>query len=200
MPTPIADPLGRLRLASFKISPRRMNQLDNRKRKQLSPPPLFLCFCLSPFFYLVILEKKKKRRPLISSQGQVGAGLVLGSGRHCTPRPDCATCPGTGPALGVRRPAGGGENSSCRCRVPGARPRDINTKVPWQQLCRAPPSGLDRPGSGTRVHWPEAQRGVAPHSALSRGHAPSPCSILAVEAQQLEESDVSPGKRLVPGP
>lgn len=176
-----------------------MNQLDNRKRKQLSPPPLFLCFCLSPFFYLVILEKKKKAPAYLESRAGWG-GSCAGEWQALHAETRLCHFPGTGPALGVRRPAGGGENSSCPCRVPGARPRDINTKVPWQLLCRAPPSGLDRPGSGTRVHWPEAQRGVASHSSLSRGHAPSPCSILAVEAQQLEESDVSPGKRLVPGP
>lgn len=39
---------------------------------------------------------------------------MLGSGRHSTPRSDCAAFPGTGPALGARRPASGGENTSWR--------------------------------------------------------------------------------------
>lgn len=47
---------------------------------------------------------------------------MLGSGRHGVPRPDCATFPGTGPALGARRPALGGENTSCPCQVPFSPP------------------------------------------------------------------------------
>lgn len=203
MPTLISNPLGRLRLASLKISPRRMDQLANRKRtKQLSPPPLFLCFslCLSPFFYLIILDLKKKGACLSRSQGQVGARLVLGSGRHPLRDPIGPPSRAPGPHWASADPRGAGRTSSVpaesRAGVPGAsKQRSRGSSCSALLLPRR-----TSPGSRPRVPWPGAQRGVVPHSALPLGHAPSSRSILAVRAQQLEELDVSPGKRLVPGP
>lgn len=199
VPTLISNPLVRLRLAS----PRRMDQLANRKRtKQLSPPPLFLCFslCLSPFFYLIILDLKKKGACLSQSQGQVGARLVLGSGRHPLRDPIGPPSRAPGPHWASADPLGLGRTPSVpaesRAGVPGAsKQRSRGSSCSALLL-----PGRTSPGSGPRVHWPGAQRGVAPHSALPSGHAPSSRSILAVGAQQLEELDVSPGKRLVPGP
>nr|XP_038941233.1 calcium-regulated heat stable protein 1 isoform X1 [Rattus norvegicus] len=90
-----------------------MDQLANRKRtKQLSPPPLFLCFslCLSPFFYLIILDLKKKGACLSQSQGQVGARLVLGSGRHPLRDPIGPPSRAPGPHWASADPLGVGEH------------------------------------------------------------------------------------------
>lgn len=161
---------------------------------------MFLCFsfCLSPFFYLVILEKKKALSYL---ESRAGWGRTC-AGEWQARRAETRLCHFPGHQAGTGRPqtrVGRGEHLlplPSPVFAPGA-----STQRSRGSSCDAlllP--GWTSPGSGPRVHWPGAQRGGVPHSALPRGHAPSPRSILAVEARQLKESDVSPGKRLVPRP
>lgn len=162
MPTPIADPLGRLRLASLKISPRRMNQLDNRKRKQLSPPPLFLCFCLSPFFYLVILEKKKKAPAYLESRAGWG-GSCAGEWQALHAETRLCHLPGHRARTGRPQTRGGRGELLLPVPSPGRAPAGHQHKGP---VAAAVPRSSFRTG-------PSRLRDARPLARSSKGRGPT---------------------------
>lgn len=133
---------------------------------------LFLCFsfCLSPFFYLVILEKKKGAL-LSRVKGRLGPDLCWGvAGTACRdPIVPLSRAPGRHWAPADPRWAGRTPPAPAKSRL---RPRGINTKVPWQQLRRAPPSRLDQ--SRLRAARPLARSSKGRGPALRPAPRPRP--------------------------
>lgn len=106
---------------------------------------------------------------------------MLGSGRHPLRDPIGPPSRAPGPHWASADPLGVGRTPSVpaesRAGVPGAsKQRSRGSSCSALLL-----PGRTSPGSGPRVHWPGAQRGVAPHSALPAATPPVPALFLQSE-------------------
>lgn len=145
------------------------------------------------------MKKKKKGARLSQVKGRLGRVLCWGVAGTARRDPIVPLSRALGRHWASTDPRGVGRTPPARAES-RARARGTSTQRSRGSSCAA----LLFPGwtvqaQGRASIGPEL-KGAWPHTPpCPRGHAPSPCSILAVEAQQLEESDVSPGKAAGPG-